>query len=166
MTVFFLSGRRIQTSPLLCQCLLNHFSKQQSAHRIKNSKPRSEILCNCYHFKGKRNQTLGKLGFDCITEVSLFAYFDIFLHSVGLKCDRRLLAFFYSPLASNWIAQTPHQNSESSHLCLLLINMCMLYNRSCYVCVQSFICMDTFGHVQHCPTLYIHITLMYTDSLK
>jgi len=32
------SGRRIQTSPLLCHCLFSDFSKEQLPHRIQNTK--------------------------------------------------------------------------------------------------------------------------------
>lgn len=86
VSVFFRLGRRIQTSPLLCHCILNDFSKQQSPHRIQNTKHffflfswQDKFYVTMLLFQRQWNQTLGKLGYGCITlQNSLFLQISTF----------------------------------------------------------------------------------------
>lgn len=75
-----------------------------------------QILCNYVTISKtmKPNFREARLWLHNFAKLSLFADFNISLHSFRLICVRRPLTSFYSSLTWNWTAQTPQQNSASS----------------------------------------------------
>lgn len=107
-------------------------------HHTEFKTPKQLFFCSCQevHFyvtvlpfqrRMKPNFREARLRLHNFAKLSLFfADFDIFLHSVGLKCGRHPLPFFYSSLASN----------TTTELCILThfhTSVCFSLTCACYI---------------------------------
>ncbi len=182
VSVFFRSGRRIQTSPLLCHCVLNDFSKQQSAHRIQNTKT---LFFSCQEvkfyvtmlpFQRQTKPNFREARLRLHNRTLSFCRFRHFPSFSRVKMWQTSSSFLL--LIVGFKLNSSNTTTELSILTHFHTSVCFSLTCACYITylvmygfrassVWTLLALWTLTLLcvnQQCPTL--SITLMYTDWLK